>query len=125
MGRRDTWVDGSKMKRQAHERPWQLKPGDGAFYGPKIGTPWMSYLNSLSSLTAERWTSQTLPMTSSADITVVDALKRRHQCATIQVLQELDMSRSLLAPSLTFSCRRGSTSPMLLKIQSMADSPVL
>eukprot|EP00741_Cyanophora_paradoxa_P023069 tig00021537_g22279.t1 len=36
-------------------KPWELNPGDGAFYGPKI------------------------------DITVFDALKRRHQCATIQL----------------------------------------
>ncbi|KAJ3324695.1 threonyl-tRNA synthetase [Blyttiomyces sp. JEL0837] len=35
--------------------PWELNPGDGAFYGPKI------------------------------DITISDALKRRHQCATIQL----------------------------------------
>lgn len=34
---------------------WELNPGDGAFYGPKI------------------------------DIVVEDALKRRHQCATIQL----------------------------------------
>lgn len=35
--------------------PWKLNPGDGAFYGPKI------------------------------DITISDALKRQHQCATIQL----------------------------------------
>jgi threonyl-tRNA synthetase len=35
--------------------PWKLNPGDGAFYGPKI------------------------------DITIKDALKRSHQCATIQL----------------------------------------
>jgi threonyl-tRNA synthetase len=35
--------------------PWKLAPGDGAFYGPKI------------------------------DILVTDALKREHQCATIQL----------------------------------------
>lgn len=34
---------------------WKLNPGDGAFYGPKI------------------------------DITIMDALKRQHQCATIQL----------------------------------------
>lgn len=34
---------------------WELNPGDGAFYGPKI------------------------------DITIMDAHKRRHQCATIQL----------------------------------------
>jgi threonyl-tRNA synthetase len=35
--------------------PWELNPGDGAFYGPKI------------------------------DIKVEDALHRQHQCATIQL----------------------------------------
>ena len=35
--------------------PWKLNPGDGAFYGPKI------------------------------DITLMDALRRQHQCATIQL----------------------------------------
>jgi len=35
--------------------PWTLNPGDGAFYGPKI------------------------------DVTISDALNRRHQCATIQL----------------------------------------
>uniref|UniRef100_H2YMV0 threonine--tRNA ligase n=1 Tax=Ciona savignyi TaxID=51511 RepID=H2YMV0_CIOSA len=36
-------------------QPWKLNPGDGAFYGPKI------------------------------DIQIMDALKRPHQCATIQL----------------------------------------
>ncbi|XP_003248697.1 threonine--tRNA ligase, cytoplasmic-like [Acyrthosiphon pisum] len=36
-------------------KPWTLNPVDGAFYGPKI------------------------------DITISDALKRQHQCATIQL----------------------------------------
>lgn len=36
-------------------QPWKLNEGDGAFYGPKI------------------------------DITVTDALRRQHQCATIQL----------------------------------------
>lgn len=36
-------------------KPWKLSPGDGAFYGPKI------------------------------DITITDALKRAHQCGTIQL----------------------------------------
>ena len=39
--------------------PWELNPGDGAFYGPKI------------------------------DITIMDAHKRRHQCATIQIDYQL------------------------------------
>ncbi|XP_058809082.1 threonine--tRNA ligase 1, cytoplasmic isoform X2 [Phymastichus coffea] len=39
----------------AFGKPWTLNPGDGAFYGPKI------------------------------DITIMDALKRAHQCATIQL----------------------------------------
>lgn len=36
-------------------QPWSINPGDGAFYGPKI------------------------------DITITDALKRAHQCGTIQL----------------------------------------
>lgn len=36
-------------------RPWEMNPGDGAFYGPKI------------------------------DITVYDALRRKFQCATVQL----------------------------------------
>ena len=39
----------------AFGKPWALNPGDGAFYGPKI------------------------------DITVYDALKRKFQCATVQL----------------------------------------
>lgn len=39
----------------AFGQPWEINPGDGAFYGPKI------------------------------DITIMDAHKRKHQCATIQV----------------------------------------
>ena len=36
-------------------KPWKLNPGDGAFYGPKI------------------------------DVKVYDALKRAHQCGTVQL----------------------------------------
>lgn len=36
-------------------RPWKLNPGDGAFYGPKI------------------------------DIKLTDAMKREHQCGTLQL----------------------------------------
>jgi threonyl-tRNA synthetase len=36
-------------------KEWKVNPGDGAFYGPKI------------------------------DIHILDALKRRHQCATMQL----------------------------------------
>jgi threonyl-tRNA synthetase len=39
----------------AFGKPWTINPGDGAFYGPKI------------------------------DIKVYDALKRAHQCGTIQL----------------------------------------
>ena len=36
-------------------RPWKVKEGDGAFYGPKI------------------------------DVEVTDAIQRSHQCATVQL----------------------------------------
>ena len=47
----------SELKRVLDEfgQPWELNPGDGAFYGPKI------------------------------DITLQDAIRRPHQCATIQL----------------------------------------
>jgi len=44
-----------KQALDAFGKPWTLNPGDGAFYGPKI------------------------------DIHIFDALKRSHQCATIQL----------------------------------------
>ncbi|CCW71956.1 unnamed protein product [Phytomonas sp. Hart1] len=47
--------DPSMWKGPVHANAWAENPGDGAFYGPKI------------------------------DITVEDALFRRHQCATIQL----------------------------------------
>merc|ERR1711993_132243 len=47
------------------ELPWKLNPGDGAFYGPKI------------------------------DITLKDALKRSHQCATIQLDFQLPLRFNL------------------------------
>ncbi|KHN84545.1 Threonine--tRNA ligase, cytoplasmic [Toxocara canis] len=47
----------AELKRALDEcgHAWELNPGDGAFYGPKI------------------------------DITIEDALRRQHQCATIQL----------------------------------------
>merc|ERR1711953_544205 len=45
--------------------PWKLNPGDGAFYGPKI------------------------------DITLQDALRRSHQCATIQLDFQLPLRFNL------------------------------
>ncbi|XP_028150992.1 threonine--tRNA ligase 1, cytoplasmic [Diabrotica virgifera virgifera] len=50
-------------------KPWQLNPGDGAFYGPKI------------------------------DITIKDAIGRPHQCATIQLDFQLPIRFNLLYDS--------------------------
>ncbi|VDP63403.1 unnamed protein product [Schistosoma mattheei] len=52
---------------------WELNPGDGAFYGPKI------------------------------DITIMDALRRRHQCATIQLDFQLPVRFNLSYASETDS----------------------
>ena len=49
----------------AADLPWKLNPGDGAFYGPKI------------------------------DITLQDALRRQHQCATIQLDFQLPLRFNL------------------------------
>ncbi|KAE9414121.1 hypothetical protein Angca_002497, partial [Angiostrongylus cantonensis] len=58
LGEISTWDEAeSDLKAALDEsgRPWSLNEGDGAFYGPKI------------------------------DITIQDALRRSHQCATIQL----------------------------------------
>eukprot|EP00048_Salpingoeca_helianthica_P024282 m.31062 g.31062 ORF g.31062 m.31062 type:complete len:817 (+) comp9287_c0_seq3:25-2475(+) len=51
----DRAEDSLKAALNKFGQPWKLNPGDGAFYGPKI------------------------------DITILDALQRAHQCATIQL----------------------------------------
>jgi len=59
LGEKATWDEAERQLRSTLERflpgKWELNEGDGAFYGPKI------------------------------DITILDALKRPHQCATIQL----------------------------------------
>ena len=58
LGDAETWTKAEKALENALNqfgKPWELSPGDGAFYGPKI------------------------------DITLEDTLRRKHQCATIQL----------------------------------------
>ncbi len=58
LGEIDSWNKAEKQLEEALNefgQKWTINPGDGAFYGPKI------------------------------DITIQDALKRSHQCATIQL----------------------------------------
>ncbi|KAJ3030686.1 threonyl-tRNA synthetase [Rhizophlyctis rosea] len=58
LGEVETWNKAEQLLESALNKfghPWELNPGDGAFYGPKI------------------------------DIVISDALRRRHQCATIQL----------------------------------------
>ncbi|KAJ1965991.1 threonyl-tRNA synthetase [Dimargaris xerosporica] len=58
LGDIETWNEAEKQLEEALNafgHPWELNPGDGAFYGPKI------------------------------DITIADALNRKHRCATIQL----------------------------------------
>lgn len=58
LGDPEVWVNAEQQLSEsldAFGMPWKLNEGDGAFYGPKI------------------------------DITVMDALQRSHQCATIQL----------------------------------------
>jgi len=58
LGEIETWNKAEKQLEEALNefgKKWTINPGDGAFYGPKI------------------------------DITIQDALRRSHQCATIQL----------------------------------------
>ncbi|KAI8777464.1 threonine--tRNA ligase, cytoplasmic isoform X1 [Biomphalaria glabrata] len=58
LGEKEVWDEAEKQLEETLNEfghKWELNPGDGAFYGPKI------------------------------DITIHDALKRSHQCATIQL----------------------------------------
>ncbi|GAA5852729.1 hypothetical protein JCM8547_002606 [Rhodosporidiobolus lusitaniae] len=59
LGKIETWDEAEAMLSKSLDKfvpgKWEVDPGDGAFYGPKI------------------------------DITIQDALKRKHQCATIQL----------------------------------------
>lgn len=58
LGDVETWDRAEELLRASlvkFDHPWELNPGDGAFYGPKI------------------------------DIVISDALRRKHQCATIQL----------------------------------------
>uniref|UniRef100_A0A182QRI4 threonine--tRNA ligase n=1 Tax=Anopheles farauti TaxID=69004 RepID=A0A182QRI4_9DIPT len=58
LGEIEVWNEAEKALAESLDKfgePWKENPGDGAFYGPKI------------------------------DITIMDALKRNHQCATIQL----------------------------------------
>jgi len=58
LGDLNDWEDAEKQLAESLDEfgtPWTINPGDGAFYGPKI------------------------------DITIMDALRRAHQCATIQL----------------------------------------
>jgi len=58
LGEIETWNKAEKQLEEALNefgQKWTINPGDGAFYGPKI------------------------------DITIQDALRRQHQCATIQL----------------------------------------
>ncbi|KND00849.1 threonine-tRNA ligase [Spizellomyces punctatus DAOM BR117] len=58
LGDVETWDKAEKILEEAlvkFGKKWELNPGDGAFYGPKI------------------------------DIVMTDALRRKHQCATLQL----------------------------------------
>ncbi|KAK9455775.1 hypothetical protein V1511DRAFT_510640 [Dipodascopsis uninucleata] len=69
LGELETWNDAETKLTAALNKsgfPWDINPGDGAFYGPKI------------------------------DITISDALKRQYQCATIQLDYQLPQRFDLL-----------------------------
>jgi len=69
MGDIEVWDSAESQLKEALDsfgQPWVINPGDGAFYGPKI------------------------------DITINDAMRRQHQCATIQLDFQLPIRFNLL-----------------------------
>ncbi|GFV07624.1 threonine--tRNA ligase 1, cytoplasmic [Trichonephila clavipes] len=79
LGEIEMWNDAEKQladSLDAFGQPWSLNPGDGAFYGPKI------------------------------DITITDALRRPHQCATIQLDFQLPIRFNLQYDSVSGEKKR-------------------
>lgn len=79
LGEIAVWEDAERQLSESLEafgEPWSLNPGDGAFYGPKI------------------------------DITITDALRRPHQCATIQLDFQLPQRFNLTYDSETGEKKR-------------------
>lgn len=79
LGEIEMWNDAEKQLENslnAFGQPWSLNPGDGAFYGPKI------------------------------DITITDALRRPHQCATIQLDFQLPIRFNLQYDSVSGEKKR-------------------
>ncbi|GFQ81578.1 threonine--tRNA ligase 1, cytoplasmic [Trichonephila clavata] len=79
LGEIEMWNDAEKQLAEsldAFGQPWSLNPGDGAFYGPKI------------------------------DITITDALRRPHQCATIQLDFQLPIRFNLQYDSVSGEKKR-------------------
>ncbi|KNC46594.1 threonyl-tRNA synthetase [Thecamonas trahens ATCC 50062] len=82
MGEIADWDVAEAQLREALDRfgePWTINEGDGAFYGPKI------------------------------DITVMDALRRKHQCATCQLDFQLPKNFDL-----EFSSENGHERPVMI-----------
>ncbi|KAI4469075.1 threonine-trna ligase [Holotrichia oblita] len=79
LGELEMWDQAEKALAESLDEngiKWALNPGDGAFYGPKI------------------------------DITIMDALRRQHQCATIQLDFQLPIRFNLSYVSETGDRRR-------------------
>ncbi|GAA5915440.1 threonine--tRNA ligase THS1 [Sporobolomyces salmoneus] len=89
LGQIETWDKAEAMLSRALDKfvpgKWVVDPGDGAFYGPKI------------------------------DITISDALKRKHQCATIQLDFQLPERFELTYRSAEGGGETGATENKLLR----------
>ncbi|GAA6058628.1 hypothetical protein JCM10212_004039 [Sporobolomyces blumeae] len=89
LGEIETWDKAEAMLSRALDKfvpgQWTVDPGDGAFYGPKI------------------------------DITIQDALKRKHQCATIQLDFQLPQRFELSYRSAEGGGDAGQTENKLLR----------
>ena len=71
---------------------WQLNPGDGAFYGPKVSSEATHAMHETDNFGRIKLGDISIspPVTNcisfpQIDIVITDALRRPHQCATIQL----------------------------------------
>ena len=88
LGEVEVWNHAEQQLKEsldAFGQKWEYNHGDGAFYGPKVSREINSFSVFAISCSLIAFQDLKFVVLSQIDITVKDALKRPHQCATIQL----------------------------------------